>query len=264
MKRLLAQLVFIVCFFYTPEVLAWGTIGHRVVAEIGQRHLSKKAKKELRGLIGSESLAYWSNWPDFIKSDTTDTWRHASPWHYVNIEGELSKADFTSKLSQAQGPSLYTQIPAMMEQIRNKSLAPEQRRVALYWLIHLVGDLHQPLHVGRAEDLGGNRIKVTWFGDTVNIHNLWDEKLVEFQDYSYTEFASEINLATREQVQAWQATGLMDWTYETYQMANKVYARTPAGSKLSYGYNYIFKNDLETQLLKGGVRLAGILNELFK
>lgn len=256
-------------YFFTVMLLvlcqpaySWGVLGHRIVAEIAQAHLSKKAKKELKKMIGSETLAWWSNWPDFIKSDTT--WNHASPWHYVDLPGHMEKENFVSELKKLPGKNLYSQIQSTMAELKNRSLPIEKRRTALYFLIHLVGDLHQPLHVGRDEDAGGNRIIVYWFDKKTNLHSLWDSMLIEFQQYSYTEYAKLLNLASEEQAKVWQNTSLEDWFYESHVASDSIYAATPAESKLSYRYNYQFQKMLEQQLLKGGVRLAALLNRAFE
>jgi hypothetical protein len=244
------------------SAFCWGLTGHRVVGEIAQQHLSKKAKKELRKIIGRETLAWWSNWPDFIKSDTT--WNHASPWHYVDLPGHMTKDDFIAGLKKLPGKNLYTQIPAMLAQLKDKSLPVEQRRIALSFLVHLIGDLHQPLHVGRDEDQGGNKIVVYWFGEKTNLHSVWDTYFIESQQYSYTEYARLLDIAGPAQVQAWQSSSLEDWFYESHALSDTIYAASPSESKLSYKYNYQFQRILNEQLLKGGVRLAALLNKAFE
>lgn len=260
------KILFLFIALFAPLFsFCWGVTGHRVVAEIAQRHLTHRAKKELRSLIGKETLAQWANWPDFIKSDTTNTWNHASKWHYVDLPANLTKDEFITDLKKLPGENLYTQIQAMSKQVADHSLAIEQRRTALFFLIHLIGDLHQPLHVGRDEDQGGNKIKVTWFERPTNLHSVWDNALVDFQQYSYTEYATILDdMTNKSQTQEWQDSPLEDWFYDSYLMANKIYALTPPDSKLSYRYNYLFKADLDNQLLKGGLRLAKILNEVLK
>lgn len=259
MKKLL---LFIVAFCAFQYCFAYGTTGHRVVAEIAQRHLSKHARKELKKLIGNQQLAFWANWPDFIKSDTTGQWKSASAWHYVNVPSGLPKDQFVAQLKALPGQNLYTQMAAMEAQIKDKSLPLEKRQIALRFLIHLVGDLHQPLHLGREEDLGGNKIKVTWFGKPTNLHAVWDEALVDFQQYSYTEYATVLDVVDKNQQNIWVNSPVEDWFYESHVLADKVYAQTPDGSKLSFGYNYLFVNDLNEELAKGGLRLAKILNEI--
>ena len=243
---------------------AWGVTGHRVVGQIAQQHLSPKAKAGVAALIGRQSLALWSNWPDFIKSDTTHQWDSASPWHYVDLPGNMEKQAFVTQLKALEGKNLYSQINTMLRLLKNKKLPLTQRREALAFLVHFVGDLHQPLHVGRDEDQGGNKITVFWFEKKTNLHSLWDAALIDFQQYSYTEYAHELDIAPKAQEQAWQKTSREDWFYESHMLSDKIYALSPADAKLSFKYNYLFKQDLDNQLLKGGLRLAALLNKAFE
>src|SRR5690606_30409557 len=256
--------VFLMCItlFFSQQAFCWGLLGHRVVGEIAQAHLSKKARKELKKLTGTETLAWWANWPDFIKSDST--WNHASPWHYVDLPGNMEREKFIEELKNKSGKNLYTQIQEMSRELKDRSLPIERRRTALYFLVHLLGDLHQPLHVGRDEDAGGNRIVVYWFERKTNLHTLWDSTLPDFQQYSYTEYAKLLNKAGREQVKAWQTSSLEDWFFESHVISDSIYAATPAESKLSYQCNYQLKKLMEEQFLKGGVRLAAVLNKIFE
>jgi hypothetical protein len=251
----------ITSLFISQYLFAWGLTGHRVTAEIAQRHLSAAAIKELAKLIGNEPLAYWANWPDFIKSDTTHTWDATSKWHYVDVPGNITRDVFLHDLKKLPGQNLYTQIQAMLTQLKNKSLPKQQRITALKFLVHLIGDAHQPLHVGRDEDQGGNKITVYWFDKKTNLHALWDSGLIDFQQYSYTEYATVLDNASQQQVKAWQKASLEDWLYESHVLSDKIYALSAPESKLSYRYNYLFQQDLDKQLLKAGLRLAALLNE---
>lgn len=253
----------LICLVFTIGAQAWGVTGHRVVAEIAQQHLSPKARKNFLQFTNGYDLSYWANWSDFMKSDTSFTWREKGPWHYINIPGNLPDDSALQIIQQLNVPSLYSQIPAMINTLKNAGFSIQEKQEALWWLIHLVGDLHQPMHIGRAEDLGGNRVQVTWFNKPTNLHAVWDEDLIDFQQYSYTEFAKQINRLPKAQVESWQKMAMDNWFLETYHLANMVYATTPAGSKLSYRYNFQYKNLLEQQLVKAGVRLAYLLNQLF-
>lgn len=260
-KLFVGVILLIVFSFFSQQTFAWGVTGHRVVAEIAERHLSKKAKKNIKKLMGKEPLAFWANWADFIKSDTS--WRHASKWHYVNIPGNLSKEDFLESLSNVKVENLYSQIKALQAQLKDKNITVADKNTALRFLIHMVGDLGQPLHVGREEDQGGNRINVSWFGTSSNLHQVWDEKLVDFQQWSYTEYATVLNVESKNQITQWQNMPLEDWFYESYVVANKIYDNAAGNTKLRYEYNYFFVHDMNTQLLKTGVRLAKMLNDIF-
>jgi len=263
LSRFFLQIFFLaVALLIAEPVFSWGVTGHRTIAEIAQQHLTKRARKELQKLTGRETLAWWSNWPDFIKSDST--WNHASPWHYVDLPGHMEKQKFIEDLKKLPGKNLYTQIQAMVAELKNSSLPAEQRRVALYFLIHLVGDLHQPLHVGRDEDAGGNKIVVYWFDKKTNLHTLWDSMLIEFQQYSYTEYARLLNIREPEQVKRWQSSSLEEWFYESHVVSDSIYDASPNEAKLGYKYNFQFQKILDEQLLKGGVRLATLINQAFE
>lgn len=259
-KLLLLFSIIIIC----QSAFAWGTTGHRVVAEIAQRHLSGKAKREIKKIFGREPLDYWANWPDFIKSDTTGKWKETSEWHYVDLPGHLSKETFIQELKAIDHKSLYSQIPAMEQTLKDKNASLDDKKIALIFLIHLVGDLHQPLHVGHARDLGGNKIEEYWFGKKTNLHAIWDEDLIDYQKWSYTEYATNIDVAGKDEIAQIQSGTLEDWFYQSHELADEVYDRTPEDSKLGYSYNYIFYNKLNQQLLDGGLRLAKVLNEVFK
>lgn len=260
-RFLLRSSLLVVVLLVSHFAFCWGLTGHRVVAEIAQKHLSSKARKEIKKLFGRETLAWWATWPDFIKSDST--WNHASPWHYVDLPGHTSKDEFVKGLKNLPGKNLYTQIQEMCAQLKDKSLPLKQRQEALRFLVHMIGDLHQPLHVGRHEDQGGNKIIVYWFDKKTNLHTLWDSMLIDYQQYSYTEYASLLDIASKDDVAKWQSGTLEDWFYDSHVVSDSIYDATPSESKLSYKYNFQFQQVLNEQLLKGGLRLAKILNETF-
>ena len=255
------RIMFLAAFIsMSVPAFSWGLTGHRIIGEIAQNHLSKNAQKELKKIIGKETLAWWSNWPDFIKSDTS--WKHAEAWHYVNVTPGMTKDSFVAALKALPGKSLYSQLYETMAQLKDRNLSREQRQIALRFLVHLVGDLHQPLHVGHAADLGGNRIVVYWFDRKVNLHSLWDTWLVDNQQYSYSEYARLLDIASDEQLKAWRAGSIEDWLYESHLLAEKIYASAKMEEKLGYRYNFQYVKMMEEQLLKGGVRLAALLNQV--
>ena len=255
--------IFLLCyFFYLPFTsLAWGVLGHRIVGQIADSYLSPNAKKAISKILGTESIAMASNWPDFIKSDTT--YAYISPWHYVNIKASMTMEAIKDFLDNDTAVDAYTKINFLVRQLKNKKLSAANKTFYLKLLIHIVGDIHQPLHVGRFDDLGGNKIKLSWFGAPTNLHRVWDEQLINFQQLSYTEYAMAINHTTAGQRKAWQKQGLQTWIYNSYQSVEKIYADVKPDDKLDYLYNFKFVDLLNTQLLKGGVHLAGLLNEIF-
>jgi hypothetical protein len=257
-KFLLVSFIFFIPF----AAAAWGLLGHRVVGQIADSYLTKKTKKNIAAILGNESVAMSSNWADFIKSDPA--YNYLSNWHYINFKAGLNQQQFNDFLAADTATDAFTKINFLTAELKNKNLAADKKILYLRVLIHLVGDIHQPMHTGRFEDRGGNNIRVLWFRDTVNLHQVWDDKLINFQQLSYTEYAAAINYATKDELQVWQAEPLSVWLYQSYTVAEKLYAeiKTPY-QNLDFRYNYNNLQILNQQLLKGGVHLASLLNQIF-
>lgn len=261
-KKFIKISLFIVMLYQPMQSMAWGVLGHRIVGQIADSYLTKKARKNITGILGNESLAMASNWSDFIKSDPV--YKYMYNWHFINLKEGLSEQDIRTYLTTDSIADVYTKILFCTAQLKNKNTAAPNKIIYLRTLIHLVGDLHQPMHVGRYEDLGGNKIKVNWFSTPTNLHSVWDEKLIGFQELSYTEYADAINFCTKPLRKTWQQQPVADWVVESYFIAQQLYADiTQPDQRLDYKYNYKYVALLNQQLLKGGIRLAGLLNEIF-
>lgn len=261
---LLKKLAIVFALIYVPFTAgAWGVLGHRIVGEIADFYLQPKARKAVQQILGSESMAMTANWADFIKSDTS--YNYLSNWHYVNFPDALSQSDVFSFLDHQPAPNIYNKTNEMIAVLKNPKSTPEQKKLALRMVIHLMGDMHQPMHTARKDDLGGNKILLTWFGEKSNLHRVWDEGLIDFQQLSYTEYVKAINHPTSLQLGAWQKASLKDCIYESYQICNKIYATgIKMDDKLSYKYNFDWIGTVNEQLLKGGIRLAKVLNDIYK
>jgi hypothetical protein len=264
--KLFSKVLFVVIMtLAAQQSFAWGKTGHRIVAEIAQRHLTKKAKQGISELFGVEPMAFWANWPDLILSDTTHQYDGSDKWHYVDLPGNIGRDEFVQDLKNLKGETLYTQIPVLIAQLKDKSLPIEKRQTALKFLVHFIGDLHQPLHVGRDDgSQGGNKIQLNFFKKPTNLHTLWDSGLIDNNLYSYTEYATVLDVKNKDEQKAIQQSSLEDWFYESHVEADKIYEQSPANADLSYKYVFIFQDDINNQLLKGGLRLAEVLNETFK
>lgn len=248
--------------FMSNLTWAWGPTGHRIVAEIAENHLNHKAKKEIQKIIGKQSMAYWATWGDFVKSDPA--YKHADSWHYVNFPADLNRTQFDLELKNSSDKNLYKRIQLLIQDLKNrKNLTEKENQENLYFLIHLLGDLHQPLHIGREEDMGGNKINVKWFNGNTNLHTLWDSKLIDFQKYSYSEYAHLLDIYSKKEAKHRMHGTLEDWLFDSHQKANRIYASVQPNDKLSYRYNYDHVQLLEEQLLQGGLRMAKVLNEIF-
>ena len=257
------RIFFLIAFSsITIQLFAWSQTGHRVVGEIASQYITSKTKRAIKEILGNESIAMASNWADFIKSEPS--MKQYDAWHYINFKSGLAFAEFNAYLQTDTAVDAYTKLNFLIGELKNKDLPVEQKRMYLRLLIHIVGDIHQPLHVGRPDDLGGNRVKVMWFNESTNLHSVWDGALIDFQKLSYTEYAASINFVSKEERKQWQQQRLPEVFFDSYLLAEKIYAGiTQPDQKLGFRYNYDYIAMLNTQLLKGGVRLAGILNSIY-
>jgi hypothetical protein len=180
------------------------------------------------------------------------------------MDSGLTTNQLKSYLEKDTTTDIYTKTNFLIKELRSKRLPMEKKRMDLKLLIHFIGDIHQPLHVGRHTDLGGNKIKVLWFSTSTNLHAVWDDQLINFQQLSYTEYTNAIHYSTAKQRLAWQKQPISEWVIESYQIAEQLYSEiNQPDQKLSYRYNYDHIQILNERLLKAGIRLAGLLNELF-
>jgi len=258
------RIAIIACIFlYLPlSGMAWGMLGHRIVGEIAESYLTPKAKAAIKAILGDESMAMASNWADFIKSEPS--YNYLSAWHYINLKDSLSESAVNAFLAADTLADAYTQINFLTAQLSNKNLEKDKKVMYLRLLIHIVGDIHQPMHVSRLEDQGGNKVYVTWFGQKTNLHAVWDEKLIDEQKLSYTEYTKAINHTTLAQRTAWQQQPIKRWFFESYTIAQHLYSEiNQPEQKLTYRYVYDHLDTVNLQLLKGGVHLAGLLNQIF-
>lgn len=236
----------------------WSKVGHRAVGEVAEEHLTRKAKRAIAKLLNGQSLASISNFADEIKADST--YRKFSAWHYVNFPADKKYTD----AEPSKYGDLIIGIEKCIEIVKDKNSSKEDKAFYLKMLVHLVGDLHQPMHVGRLEDKGGNDIQVQWFNKGSNLHKVWDANMIDDYGMSYTELAASLPRLTEAQKKSIQQGGIYDWVEDSQDVANKVYDSVEAGEKLFYRYSYVWWDTVEIQLQKGGLRLAKVLNELFE
>jgi hypothetical protein len=264
--RIFSSLVAIAVLFIALPAQAWGPIGHRVSGKIAQDYLSPQAQAGIASLMGVETLAEGSTWPDFMRSNPSDFWRRtASPWHYVTVPPGMTYA-------QAGAPEegdAYTALNYFRGQIRDPNVPVAQRQLALRFVVHIIADLHQPLHVGNGKDRGGNRVNVLFMDKPTNLHAMWDEDLITHQQLSYTEMAHWLNRRITPEMQAqWSQTDAKIWIAESAALRERVYeilgpADRDTMPNLSYNYFYAHKADVDQRLQQSGVRIAAYLNELF-
>jgi hypothetical protein len=262
MKNFLKKLVLAIIILYAPlQSMAWGAEGHRVAGQIAYSYLTSKARKAIQEILGYESVALASTWADFIKSDPA--YSYLSPWHYIDFDKVYTYPEMQEYLKHDTNVDAYTKLNFLISELKKKDLSKENKLLYLHMLIHIVEDVHQPMHTAHADDKGGNDFKVNWFNNPTNLHSVWDSQLIEFQQLSYTEYTAAINHTTAAQRAQWQKAPISQWLFESNQIAEKLYTEIKPGDTLNYKYNFTHIDIVNQQLLKAGVRLAGVLNSIF-
>jgi hypothetical protein len=261
----------IITCLYATHTYAWGQMGHRVVAEIASHHLEPQVAQHINQLTGGHSLAELSTWLDEVRSDKA--YKLYAPWHFIlwPTDGHVETMTHPRQGDIITG---YTTAKSILQH----STDPQKRQEALAILVHLVGDAHQPLHVNNGEDKGANQCIVGWFSKQrkMRLHKVWDSVMLNGMGLSYTELAHFLDHSTDAEITALQRTPIEAWLRESYALHAVVYPasdtwhsycqadKDAAIPVLSYRYIYQQKPIMEKRLLQAGVRLAGILNQLFK
>ena len=247
--------ILIICAMLSSFVLGWGKKGHRITAKIAETYLTKNAKIQIKKLMGHHDLSRISNWADEIKSDPK--WKIANDWHWCTIpDGEFYEKDKHSGKA-------VEKVNDFISVLKNKKSKKEDKQIALKFLVHLIGDLHQPMHVGNGKDRGGNDIKLKWFNAPTNLHRIWDSDLINLQELSYSEYSDYLLLnEDRGKIRKWQGDDVLTYVHESRDMRTQCYEFS--GENLKWEYFYKHKDLLEKRLLQAGVRLSGELNRIFK
>ncbi len=294
--RVYLCLSILAAFGFAENSWGWGENGHRIVGQIAENHLSPAARTKIAQLMGTETLAESSTWGDDVRSD--QKFAKYDPWHYVEIpEGKT----YATAPKNPKGDVLVG-IQATMDVLIGKSTKFTAKE-ALRYLVHFVGDLHQPLHVGNGHDEGANMCSVKYAGRNTNLHVVWDTHLIEDRKLGYLDFSRFLDrpdLITTTKIKKWTTGKLVDWAQEAIKIReslyppanpnpdpmnlhsllvgearvakNRPYCKVNDGEKiptkdlpkLGFDYEYKYKKVLDEQLSKAGVRLSYILNELFR
>ena len=246
----------------TPtKLFAWGKNGHRIVGKVAENHMTEATILEVQALLDGDKISEIGTWADEMRSNPSEFWQKVSPkWHYVNVN-EISDFHPEHYSSEEEVKDAYTAIRKAVDVLKDKNASLEDKKFYLKFLIHLVGDVHQPLHAGRAADHGGNKIKVKFFWQDTNLHSLWDTQLIEQEKLSFTEFAHYIDTNDSKVISQYLNSRPADWIKESFHHAQDIYQ---VGDK-NFSYNYVYKYlpIVEERLLKGGIRLAGLLNGIY-
>jgi hypothetical protein len=263
------------------DAAAWGPIGHRAAATVAEARLTPLARAKVRDLLEpDETLAQASLWADEHRRSIPGS----APWHYVNVP--ITEPRYDARFCPDTG-CVVSKIHELRAALANEAAPRDERRQALRLLVHLVEDLHQPLHVGDRSDRGGNDLQVQFFDRGTNLHRLWDEDIVERHATDESTWVAELDaLAKSDAARAWSKGTVESWADESLALARQAYAVPPAGgpqaapsntsaggpsvatlqpgAKIGQDYFDRALPVVRRRLAQAAVRLASMLNEIFQ
>ena len=252
MKRV--QIITLLCLVLT-ETMAWGPTGHRSVGLIAEQHLGVEAKGRLKELFGHETLANVSTWMDEIKGDPAFDYMRS--WHWVKID---SGSTYGRTDKNPKGDLIVT-VERVIKELSSGDLDKKDEIINIKILVHLIGDIHMPLHAGWGEDRGGVEVKVKWHGRDSHLHWVWDRDMIDETQYSYTELVQSLGRPDHSTVVKWQNSNVRGWAVESMSYHPQVYDF----DDINLGREYSYKNlgIVKQRLVQAGVRLAGVLNQIY-
>ncbi len=272
MKIKTLSLLLLICGCLPALTFGWGAHGHRIVGAIAASYLTEEAKVAVTNLIGEETLAAASTWADEIKSD--DSYKWAYRLHFINLPRGAEKVDLARDC--VDGDCVVAAINKYSAIMTDAGAEREDRVEALKFLVHFIGDIHQPLHVSYADDLGGNTVKVSWFGKTNdtgpfgdfewNLHGAWDFGFINRRTGSdWVALAIRIRADINDlQLINWSSTRDPEqWANESYYITQQISSQLPPDNTLGQEYYEKHIATVETRLASAGVRLAALLNRGF-
>jgi hypothetical protein len=265
--RIGISLMALLIAFQASPARAWGPLGHRHAGRLAERHLTEKARAAVKALLEpGETLADASNWADEHKREI----KGSGPWHYVDVPLDQDRYDDRFAGDAPEKGYIVPKIREFRAILQDRNRPLEERRIALRFLIHLIEDLHMPLHVGDNHDRGGNDTQVRFFDQGTNMHRLWDGDMINRAgDDEDRWLADLVALDTREVRTKVMAGTVEDWATESLLAARDAYNDPATGRKIKRGtelgesYQAANLPVARRRLYQAGVRLAMVLNEAF-
>lgn len=254
-------ILLLLSFFMLSETAVneskWGQVGHYVTGELAEYYMTDTARERVKEILGDTSIQLSTVWMDDIRSDRR--YDYTRTWHWATIPDGMTYED----AEQDEGGDIIRALETLIAELKEGGLSAEEEQDKLKMVIHMVGDIHQPLHVGTGEDLGGNQVRVQWMGENSNLHRVWDTDIIMSLNMSYTELAKELKQRVKpEQIEEWQRATVRDWAYESMSYRARIY-NLPENMRVGYEYRYHNLDIVFLRLSQAGIRMAGVLNEIY-
>ncbi len=234
----------------------WGPDGHRIVAEIALGRLSPAVANETRRLLGGQNITDVASWADDIRGQFPNT----GPWHYIDIQ--LTDSSYVPSRDCKDDACVIAAVATQLATLSDHTRPDSARASALKYVVHFIGDLHQPLHAGERGDKGGNNVKVTFQGRLTNLHALWDSGLLRAFGQTDAEIVHQLNdeIGRRKDMAAVSGGTVVSWVMESHDVARDVvYHNLPNSLEITPQYAEAARPVIHDRLLRGGVRLGATL-----
>ncbi len=259
MRKLSLALVSVLLFTVlagASSTAMWGRVGHFITGEIAKDYMTETTRAEVERVLGDMSIVESTVWMDEVRP--TDEYRHTADWHWVTVPDDTTY----DQAHKNPNGDIIEALERKIDALKTGDLSDEEERDALKMVIHMVGDIHQPLHVGTGEDRGGNDVEVTYLGQETNLHRVWDTDLLVSWNDDYQIWARAINHPTDELVEQWQRATVRRWAEESKSYRDVVYD-LPEDKVIGWEYRNRALPIVEKRLLQAGVRMAGVLNDIY-
>lgn len=243
----------IIILFCSKSTYAWGAKGHEIVSEVAFQYLDKDTKIIVLQYLDGMTIQEAATWMDRIKKDRS--LNYMKPYHYVNFQKGAT-------VKNNPGSNIIAVLSNAISELKNhKKLSKEEVKMRLLFVFHLIGDLHQPLHVGYASDKGGNKVQINFNGKGTNLHSFYDSGIIKYKKIKLKDCLNPIK-STKKEVIKYQKINVIEWANESRSFLPEIYNFN--GHKVSE--EYVDKNAviIKNQLFKAGIRLASVLNRTFK
>lgn len=252
--------VIVLLAVFALPTLAWGPRGHRIIAEVAYNHMTKRARQKVDAVLGTHGAVHWANWPDEIRSDTI--YPDSYDWHFQDMNPGLSDSAVVAMLTDyaKEGGRLFEKTDSLIAVLRENP----GNKDALVFIVHFMGDRFCPMHIAHMDDAGGNKVKMKWFGQNTNLHSVWDTKLIEYRGLSYTEYAAWLEDLYSREAKNIAAMSWPELTIRNYHLTCDIYTYQDTFDGNTYYYAYRWVANMEWQLYAAGIRLAKLLNELYR
>jgi nuclease S1 len=258
---LMRRLGMILCVTASLPAFAWGPEGHRLVARIAGAQLTPAVRARVLAILGpGDTMSSVASWADSIRNQRRETYK----WHFIDIP--IHARHLVMARDCPNDDCVLGVIPKLRHTLEDAGATPQQQREALMFLIHFIGDMHQPLHCSDNGDKGGNGVKVEFNGRQTDLHSIWDSGFLARMGTENT-LLPALSRVSVKHAKKWNRGSVNDWAEEIHRVAQKdVYGRLPKNRPIAISAEYEAMADqvIRRELEKAGAHLAAVLNQTLR